>query len=398
MKGITILSTLLLILFIGFGIGYTVKSTSASINNAGFSESDSNEGVTAARVFQQSGNDLALSRQNAITRAVSRVSPAVVGINVTEVREFKDPFQNFFENDPLFRQFFGNRTYRQEVKGLGSGFIISQDGYIITNDHVAGNASAITVTLTSGERLKAEIVGSDPVTDICLLKVNAKDLPTIQLGNSDEIIIGEWAIALGNPFGLFEINDKPTVTVGVISSTGMNLGRVGNRVYRDMIETDAAINSGNSGGPLVNSLGEVVGVNTLIYTGGQSSTYVGYGFAIPINNVKKIVGELRRNGKVERSVYLGFDAQIVDTRIARYFGLAQAEGVIVSEIYKNGPAEKSGLKVGDIILEINGQKIKSEDDFFVVASDARPGDAWNLKILREKKIISASIKLEKKQS
>lgn len=398
MRSTTILLTLIFVLTIGFGIGYTVKSTSSSSldHEYGEGETDSIVSTVWQDKNQQSTSDIAASRQNAITRAVARISPAVVGINVIEVREFRDPFHNFFGNDPFFRQFFGDRTYRQEVKGLGSGFIISPDGYIITNDHVAGNASAITVTLTSGERLKADIVGSDPVTDICLLKVDAKNLPSITLGNSDEIIIGEWAIALGNPFGLFEINDKPTVTVGVISSTGMNLGRIGNRMYRDMIETDAAINSGNSGGPLVNSLGEVVGVNTLIFTGGQSSTYVGYGFAIPINKVKKIVNELRRNGKVERSAYLGFDAQIVDVRIAKYFGLTQAEGVIISEIYKNGPAEKAGLRVGDIILEINRQKIRNEDDFFVVASYARPGDSWDLKIVRDKKVVTATIKLDKK--
>ncbi|MBM4168565.1 MAG: PDZ domain-containing protein [Ignavibacteria bacterium] len=391
------LAVLSVMIVVGFVLGYAVKSaTSANppVHDAadvGVLES----GAGMQQVSQQSPDDLPRSRENAITRAVARVSPAVVGINVTEVRQFRDPFHSFFGDDPFFRQFFGDRTYKQEVKGIGSGFIISPDGYIVTNDHVAGNAAEITVTLTSGERLKAQIVGSDPVTDICLLKVEGRNLPSLTFGNSDEIIIGEWSIALGNPFGLFEINDKPTVTVGVISSTGMNLGRVGNRFYRDMIETDAAINGGNSGGPLVNGLGEVIGVNTLIFTGGQSSTYVGYGFAIPINKVKSIVNELRKSGKVGRQGYTGFEAQVVDVNIARYFGLARAEGIIISEIHRGGPSERAGLRVGDIILEINGKNVKSDTDFLGILYDSKPGETWEMKIFRDKRTISISLRIDK---
>jgi serine protease Do len=253
---------------------------------------------------------------------------------------------------------------------------------------VAGNATEITVTMTNGERMKAELVGSDPFTDIALLKVDAKDLPYLTLGNSDDIIIGEWAIAFGNPFGLFEINDKPTVTVGVISSVGMNLGRIESRYYREMIETDAAINGGNSGGPLVNSQGEVIGVNTLIFTGGQSTTFVGYGFAVPINKVKGIAAELRKHGTVVRDVYAGFDAQPVDRRIARYFGMTRAEGVIVTDLDRDGPASKAGVKVGDIILSVNKQKIGGVDDLQVALYDSKPGDDWELEVLREKSLIT----------
>ena len=388
-------------MLLGFGLGYAVKSTAASPAGE-LTELPITailpETITKTRSSAQDQDPITASRQNAITRAVSRVSPAVVGINVIEVREYvlRDPFFQFFGDDPFFRRFFGDRTYRQQVKGLGSGFLISPDGYIITNDHVAGNAKEITVTLTSGEKLKAEIVGTDAVSDICLLKVDGKNLPYLTLGNSDEVIVGEWAIAFGNPFGLFEINDKPTVTVGVISSTGMNLGRVDSRVYRDMIETDAAINAGNSGGPLVNSLGEVIGVNTLIFTGGRSETFVGYGFAIPINKVKKIVAELRRSGKVERDFWTGFDSQQVDVRIARYFGLSRAEGMIVSEIQRNSPAEKAGLRVGDIIVEVNGQKVATEGDYYAVVSELRPGDNLKLKAYRERKLIDIQLKLEKR--
>ena len=389
-------------LIIGFGIGYAIKPATGAMPTPTEAGEPFPVSVQVQDRSQQETDQISNSRQNAITRAVARVSPAVVGINVTEVREQQglipnDPFfRRFFDQDPFFRQYFGNRKY--EVKGLGSGVIISPDGYIITNDHVAGNATEITITLVGGKRLKAELIGTDPLSDVALLKVDGNDLPNATLGNSDEVVIGEWAIALGNPFGLFEINDKPTVTVGVISSTGMNLGRQNNRVYRDMIETDAAINGGNSGGPLVNSLGEVVGINTLIFTGGVSQTFGGYGFAIPVNKVKRIVAELRKRGKVERDIWTGFEAQQVDARVARYFGMAQVQGVIVSDVFRNGPAEKAGIKVGDIILEISGEKINSEEELFAVLNDARPGDTLRLKVYRERKEVQVQLRVEQKSS
>ncbi len=397
-KSSLVLLFLFVLVVLGLSMVYLLRTTEDvfSLEAAGgVEEGEASLAAPASDRERQDVDAVTNSRENAITAAVRRVSPAVVGINVTEVRTYVDPFYRFFGDDPFMRRFFGDRTYRQEVKGLGSGFIISSDGYIITNDHVAGNAAEITVTMTNGTRLTAELVGSDPVSDIALLKVDARDLPALTLGNSDDIIVGEWAIAFGNPFGLFEINDKPTVTVGVISSTNMNLGRVENRLYRDMIETDAAINRGNSGGPLVNGLGEVIGVNTLIYTGGQSTTFVGYGFAIPINKVKKVVGELRRTGKVERQVVLGFQVQDVDRRIARILGMRRVEGVIVTEIRRGSSAARAGLREGDVILEINGQKVNSEDDVFVLASDAKPEEEWKLTIYRDQTTTAIAFKLER---
>jgi len=380
---------------IGLGVGYSIRPAASS--TPGSDQPPATGDEVAQQVAFRTGDDpIAASRQNAITKAVSEVSPAVVGINVTEIRQYRDPMFRFFGDDPFFRQFFGGRTYQQEVKGLGSGFILSSDGYIITNDHVAGNAAEIMVTLTDGRKLSAELVGTDPVSDVCLLKVNEKDLPHIRFGNSDGILIGEWAIALGNPFGLFEINDKPTVTVGVISSLGMNLGSISNRYYRDMIETDAAINGGNSGGPLVNADGEVIGMNTLIYTGGQSTTYVGYGFAIPINKVKFIVDELKQKGKVTRDVVIGLDVQAVDARIARYFGMTSIQGVIVSDISGGGPADKAGLKVGDIILQANGEQVNSEQDLIGVLVDMTAGQKLKLKVYRDKEMIDREVVLGKK--
>ncbi len=385
-------------LLIGLGVGYAVRPS--GIEPAHAQEHTAAQILPAAPAQQekpaQTSDDIAVSRQNSITRAVFKISPTVVGINVIAVQQvqYRDPFSQYFD-DPFFKQFFGDRTYKQEVKGLGSGFIISADGYIVTNDHVAGNATDITVTLVGGKQMKAKLIGTDPTSDVCLLKVDGTRLPSVNMGNSDDVMIGEWAIALGNPFGLFEINDKPTVTVGVVSSTGMKLGQLENRFYRDMIETDAAINGGNSGGPLVNSAGDVIGMNTLIYTGGQSNTYIGYGFAIPINKIKKIVAELKQKGKVSRDLTAGFDWQAVDVRIARYLGLQKPEGIIVSDIKANGPAVKAGIRVGDVVLEANGEKVKSGDDILSMMMDMSPGDAITLKIYRERKSFETKLVLEK---
>jgi serine protease Do len=387
----------IILLIVGFGLGYIVKSSGikpANAADATFDQAFAQAAPTQDKTGQDS-DQLHSSRQNAITRAVAKISPAVVGINVIAVQQVtvRDPFSGFF-NDPFFKPFFGDRTYKQEVKELGSGFIISPDGYIVTNDHVAGNATDITITISGGKQMKAKVVGSDQATDICLLKVDGNELPYVAIGNSDEVMIGEWTIAFGNPFGLFEINDKPTVTVGVISATGMKLGQMENRYYRDMIETDAAINGGNSGGPLVNSSGEVIGMNTLIFTGGQTSTYIGYGFAIPINKVKKIVTDLKKKGKISRDITAGFDVQPVDTRIAQYLGMKQIQGVIVSDIQAGGPAHTAGLKIGDVVLDVNGEKVKSDNDILSVMVESSPGDILKFKVFRDHKTIDVSLKLE----
>ena len=330
-------------------------------------------------------------RQTAITRAIEKVSPSVVGINVEEVREIQDPFSN----DPFFQQFFGNvEPQKQVVRGLGSGYIISDDGYILTNDHVAGNATKISVTLTTGETVDAKLIGSDPNTDVALLKIDKNNLPFINFGNSDNIIIGEWVIALGNPFGLFEINDKPTVTVGVVSATKMKVVAEGKRVYKDMIQTDASINSGNSGGPLVDVEGNVIGMNTIIFTGSQySSGSIGVGFSISINRVKKIMEEIKQNGKIERNFNPGFKIQAIDERLAKYYNLSVKQGVIVVQVLKGGNADKAGLQAEDIILEANGEKIKNEQDLILIINDLRTGDSVKLKVLRNNSEKEIELKL-----
>lgn len=381
----------------GLVVGYAVGQPHASGNTEIAEALPATNQITSSVQQRDSITDqVGMHRRSAITRAVAMASPTVVGITVTEVREYRDPWSSFFGDDPFFRQFFGDRTYKQEIKGLGSGFIISSDGYVLTNDHVAGNAKQITVTLTNGERYSAELVGTDMISDISLLKIDGKNFPFLKLGNSDDVIIGEWAIALGNPFGLFDIADKPTVTVGVVSAAGLNLRGSAGRYYRGMIQTDAAINSGNSGGPLINSLGEVIGINAVIFTPNQGS--VGVGFAIPINRVKTIVAELRKFGKIERDFWTGLEIQNIDRRVARYFGFDRAEGVIITDIRRNSPAEKSGFKVGDIIIEINGEKVVNDESINSIIGDARAGDVLRVKIYREKQAVTLNLKLEKRTS
>jgi len=380
-------------LLLGFWVGYNVGHGKESDSTTG-SRSSTNGGIFEQASYSQSGSRDSLTdrisnqRRNAITNAVAMVSPAVVGINVIEERDYR-------VQDPLLQLLLGDQIYRQEVKELGSGVIISPDGYILTNDHVAGNAKKITVTMTNGKQYTdVELIGTDLASDVALLKINANDLPYARLGNSEDVIIGEWVVALGNPFGLFAINDKPTVTVGVVSSVGMNIRGEEGRYYRGMIQTDAAINAGNSGGALINSLGELIGINTLIYTPNQGN--IGLGFAIPINRVKNIVIELKKHGKIERNFWVGWEINTVDERIARGLRLSKTEGVIVSNIQRNSPARRAGLEVGDIITEINGDKITSEDNVYAILSDAKAGDTLRLKVFRDNRTITLDIKLERR--
>ena len=382
---------------IGYNIGLSPAPQTTSAMGAKYQGAPFSEALTVGYEIgeRDSVNEgLYNSRRTAITRTVAVTSPAVVGINVTEVRVYR--YRSPWGDDPFFRQFFGDQTYTQQVQGLGSGFLISPDGYILTNDHVAGNAKQITVTLTNAEKHDAELIGTDPVSDIALLKIDGKNLPYIKLGNSDDVITGEWVIAFGNPFGLFDISDKPTVTVGVVSATKMNLRAQEGRVYRGMIQTDAAINSGNSGGPLVNSLGEVIGVNAVIYTPNQGS--IGLGFAIPINRVKSVVAELKRSGKIEREYWTGLEIQTVDARVARYFGLDKVEGIIISDVKRGSPADRAGLKVGDIIFEVNGEKIADDAAMISIIDDAKVGDTLTMKVLRERRTIELKLRLEKRST
>jgi serine protease Do len=247
--------------------------------------------------------------------------------------------------------------------------------------------------MTDGTKYPAKLIGSDPITDIALIKIEAdNDLPYIKLGNSDEAIVGEWSIAFGNPFGLFSVSAKPTVTVGVISATHVNLDIKEGRVYRNMLQTDASINSGNSGGPLVNSLGEVIGVNTVIYSPNQGS--VGLGFAVPINRVKEVIEILKKNGEVDRRFNPGLRVQLVNNAIARAYGLAKVEGVIVTDIDRSGSAGIAGLEVADVITKVNGEAVLTIDNLQGIIRYSKKGDELNLEVLRDGKKRLISLELE----
>jgi serine protease Do len=336
------------------------------------------------------------SRQNAITTAVREVSPAVVGINVTAIREYRvrDPFYN----DPFFRGLFPERIYRENVQNLGSGFIISPDGYVLTNEHVVHKAEQVIVTATDGEKYEAEIIGFDYDTDIALLKIEGKGFPFIPFGDSDDILIGEWAIAVGNPFGLFSIHSQPTVTVGVVSATDRDFDRnQDGKLYLDMVQTDASINRGNSGGPLVNSEGNLIGMNTMIFT--ETGGSIGLGFAIPSNTLKRLIGDLKTRGEVDRNFWIGLSIQNVNRLVAMSLKLPEISGVIVTEVEKGSPAAKAGLEATDVIVTMCGRKINTNQDIQQIMSnsDLRVGDTIDLDVIRGGKTVKVKLELGKKE-
>lgn len=353
--------------------------------------------------YYRDNKDITSSRHNAITDAVKRCSPAIVGINVTEVVkvQYQNPFGNSFFDDPFFREFFGDQysqrfSQQYQVQALGSGFIISPDGYILTNHHVAGNASKIIVTTEGGKKYDAEIIGSDKTSDVALLKIKADNLSYLRLANSDETITGEWVIAFGNPFGLFDLNAKPTVTVGVVSNIGVSFTQ-DDRVYKGMIQTDAAISSGNSGGPLVDATGNVIGMNTVIFSTSQSRSgagSIGIGFAIPINRIKEVIDNIKNNKKFDRNFYIGMQVREIDDQVARYLGIEKMDGVVVVAIERNSPAEEAGFEPGDIITAIDGNKITRMDDYSLNVNDAYVGKKLSFMVLRDKKetVITMTLK------
>jgi len=301
------------------------------------------------------------SRQTAIVTAAARLAPAVVSVNVLR-RERQLP------QDP-FDLFFMPRGSEQVVEGYGSGFVISPDGVVITNQHVTQGAEQIVVTTRDGRDFPAQIQGEDPLTDIAVLKVDGTDLPTAPLGKSTDLLIGEWVVAVGNPFAYLLGNTEPTVTAGVVSAVGRNLlpsqGQSG--IYVGMIQTDAPINPGNSGGPLANALGEVVGVNSSIFTSSGGS--VGIGFAIPIERALRVADELRRFGKVRRA-WVGLDvAGAEDLR-----GWKRVGGLRVTQVAAGGPAGRAGVVVGDVLVSARGRRLRTFLDWEAVMLDTGPGD------------------------
>jgi len=334
------------------------------------------------------------SIEEAVINVANTVGKAVVSISTEHTEQlfggkrfyFGYPFEDdFFRR--FFDDFFGELPQREYKQiGLGSGVIIHPDGYILTNEHVIAGADKITVYLPDGREFKAEVRGKDPRSDLAVIKINASNLPVAALGDSERIKIGQWVVAIGNPFGFALQNTEPTVTAGVISALHRSLGRSLQRDkdYNDLIQTDAAINPGNSGGPLVNLKGEVIGINVAIFstTGG----YQGIGFAIPINTAKRIINRLIEGKKVLYG-WLGVSVQDVNEKIMKYFGLNEKKGVLVVGVVKDGPADKAGIHERDIILKFDNQVINNVRELINLVSATEVGKKVKLTLWRDKKEI-----------
>ena len=336
--------------------------------------------------------DLPASRRSAIVTAAQRASPAVVSVSVVTTRLVRsDPFGGLLR-DEFFDRFVPPSMIREKVPGLGSGVIVDPQGLILTNEHVVRDAEQITVTLPGGRQLPGKLLGSSAAYDLAVLKIEGGKLPAAALGNSDGLVVGEWAIAIGNPFGYLLDDTQPTVTAGVISATRRDIKSeaTGNGVYKDMIQTDAAINPGNSGGPLVNAEGEVVGINTFIFTQGGGS--LGIGFAIPINRGRRILDEINRYGRV-RTAWPGLQVQPVTPYLAQRLGYTEARGLLVTRLDVGGPAATGGLQVGDRIMKVNGIEVRSVDDAQRAIFGAGVGDKLEVGFEREGKARSVTLTL-----
>ena len=316
-----------------------------------------------------------------------KIGPMVVNVSTIEMRRAGENMPGS-EDDPLnqfWRRFFGGRMPQgpQRQSGLGSGFIIDRDGTILTNDHVVEGAEKIAVTLSDGQKFTAKVLGKDQKTDIAIIKIDAgQDLPAVTLGDSDRLEVGEWVMAIGNPFGL-----DHTVTAGIVSAKGRHIG---DGPYEDFIQTDASINPGNSGGPLINLRGEVVGINTAIFS--QSGGNIGIGFAIPTNLVKDLLPQLKAKGKVVRG-YLGATIQKMTPDIAASMGLTQVAGALVAEVAKDGPAERAGIKTGDVIVAFDGKEIRDSSELPLQVARLAPGKKVQVKIIRDGKELTVSTTL-----
>jgi serine protease Do len=344
---------------------------------------------------QNNGNSqINTSRRTAITNAVEEVSPAVVSITVTEMVQGG----RRLAFDEFYNRFFSVPTER-EVSSMGSGFIINEEGLVVTNQHVANeNAKKVVVSLSDGSQHEAEVLGTDELADLALLRIKAdREFPTVEFGNSDSVLVGEWSLAVGNPFGLFE-SAKPSVTVGVISALNRDFRPNPDepRVYIDMIQTDAAINRGNSGGPLVDSQGKVIGVNTFIFTADPRGGFVGLGFAIPSNRVQKIIEQLSTSGEVHLPYDPGFNTIEMTYELAAKYNLPAVRGLLVRSVNRDGPAFEAGIIPGDIILKIGEESVQSKMHAQALLREFEEGDSMRVELYRKGDLYEAKMYLRKK--
>ncbi len=326
---------------------------------------------------QRAASQLSDSFANIIEKA----SPAVVKISMTRVIKAQDQQSNNpFLSDPFFRQFFGPgaRPRDQREEGLGSGVIVTSGGYILTNNHVIDKATSLKVELSDGREFTAKPVGADAQTDVAVVKINADNLPTMPFANSDSARVGDLCFAIGNPFG-----EDHTVTMGIVSAKNRVLQR--NTYIQNFIQTDASINPGNSGGALINTRGQLIGMNTMILTGGSSfggeGGNIGIGFAVPSNLAKSVMDQIMKNGKVSRG-YIGVSLQDLTPDLAQHFGVKNAKGAVVADVTPNSPGAKAGLKQGDVITAIDGKKVEGSDDLTMNVISHEPGSTVSLDVVR----------------
>jgi serine protease Do len=328
---------------------------------------------------------------------IEKASPAVVKISMTRIIKASDQKGNGtmspFGNDPFFQQFFGGRMPKprdQREEGLGSGVLVSPNGYILTNNHVVDKANKLKVTLSDGRDYTAKLVGADPQTDVAVVKIDAGNLPTLPFANSSGARVGDLCFAIGNPFG-----QDHTVTMGIVSAKGRSL-EAGSYI-QDFIQTDAAINPGNSGGALINAKGELIGMNTMILTGGNSfgggeGGNVGIGFAVPSNMAKQVMDQLIKSGKVSRG-YIGVTLESLTPDLAQQFGVSEAKGALVGDVTANAPGAKAGLKSGDVVTAIDGKQVTTSNDLTMEVISRAPGTTVKLDVIRDKKPMTVSVTL-----
>ena len=356
--------------------------------------------LAAPRAMAQEGAGTApgkaASLQAAFIEVAKEVGPAVVGVyNIQRARVlgYAGRPRGYYDMDELLRLF----EIPLERRSIGSGVIIDPAGYILTNEHVVGNADAIEVTLADGRKFQGKVVGKDPRADVAVVKIDAAGLPAARLGDSDSVKTGQWAIAIGNPFGIFteEDNPTPTVTVGVVSAVHRKLGGAnsGGRYYGDLIQTDAAINPGNSGGPLINLKGEVIGINAAIIS--PSGAYAGIGFALPVNRAKEVLEELKKGQEIEYG-WLGVGIQTLNNDLAEEFKLPDSSGALVVTVIQGSPAAAAGIQVGDVIRECGGRAVKDADILMEEIGRTRPGKTVKLKITRDGKEQSLEVAVGRK--
>lgn len=354
----------------------------AAVGGVGYASATHLEHLRDALALKMASPDEGYS-QTGFAPVVKKVLPTVVNISSSKVSRVPTEFFGQLPDDPMFRQFFGddfNRRFRtprqapeQREKGLGSGVVMTPDGYIVTNNHVVDGATDVTVTLADKREFKAKVIGTDPKSDIAVIKIDATNLSPITIADSSKVQVGDYALAVGDPFGVGQ-----TVTMGIVSATGRS--HLGIEAYEDFIQTDAPINPGNSGGALVNDRGELIGINTAIIAHGSAGNQ-GIGFAIPANMARNVMQQIVEHGKVTRA-YLGIVPQDVTPDIAKQFGQKEARGALVADVSAGSPAQKSGLERGDIILDVNGKPVADSNELRMTISMMAPDSDAKLKVLR----------------